>query len=78
MLTELKQEQGATKTLSEYFYDQLTISTSEVAYYYLQSMPGVGSKTAACILMFNLNRPVMPVDTGIDGKTVGLNISKST
>ena len=64
-LTELKQEQGLTKTLSEYFYDELTRRTSEDAYYYLQSLPGVGPKTAACVLMFNLNLPVMPVDTHV-------------
>jgi len=62
-LTELKQEQGVTKTLSEYFYDELTRRTSEDAWYYLRSMPGVGPKTAACVLMFNLNRPIMPIDT---------------
>ncbi len=50
-LTELKQEQGVTKTLSEYFYDELTRRTSEDAWYYLRSMPGVGPKTAACVLM---------------------------
>jgi endonuclease III len=64
-LTELKQEQGVTKTLSEYFYDELTRRTPEDAWHYLQSMPGVGPKTAACVLMFNLNHPVMPVDTHV-------------
>ena len=64
-LTELKQEQGVTKTLSEYFYDELTRRTSEDAWYYLRSMPGVGPKTAACVLMFNLNRPIMPIDTHV-------------
>lgn len=29
----------------------------------LQSLPGVGLKTAACLLLFDLNRPVFPVDT---------------
>ncbi len=65
MLTELKQEQRVTKSLSEYFYDELTRRTTEDAYDYLQSMPGVGPKTAACVLMFNLNLPVMPVDTHV-------------
>ena len=77
MLTELKQEQGVTKSLSEYFYDELTRRTSEDACDYLRRMPGVGPKTAACVLMFNLNRPVMPVDTGIYRKTVGLNRGNS-
>jgi endonuclease-3 len=32
---------------------------------YLRSLPGVGAKTAACVLMFNLGRPVLPVDTHV-------------
>jgi endonuclease III len=32
---------------------------------YLTSLPGVGPKTAACVLLFALKRPVMPVDTHV-------------
>jgi endonuclease-3 len=32
---------------------------------YLRQLPGVGVKTAACVLMFSLGRPVMPVDTHV-------------
>ena len=32
---------------------------------YLRSFPGVGPKTAACVLMFHLGRPVLPVDTHV-------------
>lgn len=32
---------------------------------HLRSLPGVGPKTAACVLMFNLGRPVLPVDTHV-------------
>ena len=32
---------------------------------YLTSLPGVGPKTAACVLLFSLGRPVMPVDTHV-------------
>ncbi|MGQ9455654.1 MAG: endonuclease III domain-containing protein [Armatimonadota bacterium] len=32
---------------------------------YLQSFEGVGPKTAACVLMFGLGKPVMPVDTHV-------------
>lgn len=35
------------------------------AYAYLTSLPGVGGKTACCVLLFALDRPVMPVDTHI-------------
>ncbi|HOW98057.1 MAG TPA: endonuclease III [Kiritimatiellia bacterium] len=33
---------------------------------WLTSLPGVGSKTAACVLLFALGRPVMPVDTHVE------------
>ena len=32
---------------------------------YLRSFHGVGAKTAACVLMFNMGRPVLPVDTHV-------------
>lgn len=32
---------------------------------YLESLPGVGRKTAACVLAFSLERPVIPVDTHV-------------
>ena len=32
---------------------------------HLQSLPGVGPKTAACVLLFSLGRPAMPVDTHV-------------
>jgi endonuclease-3 len=32
---------------------------------YLLSLPGVGPKTAACVLAFSLDRPVIPVDTHV-------------
>ena len=32
---------------------------------YLQSLPGVGPKTAACVLLFSLRRPAFPVDTHV-------------
>lgn len=46
----------------------------EAAAGYLASLPGVGPKTAACVLMFALGRPVMPVDTHVYrvGRRLGL------
>jgi len=32
---------------------------------WLRSFPGVGPKTAACVLMFALGRPALPVDTHV-------------
>src|SRR6185312_10311613 len=68
-LTEQQQEQGVTKTLSEYLYDELTRRTTEEAGRYLRQLPGVGPKTAACVLMFHLNRPAFPIDTHV-GRTL--------
>ncbi len=64
-LTEQQQEQGSTKSLADFLYDELTTRTPEEALSYLLSIPGVGPKTAACVLLFNLGQPVMPVDTHV-------------
>ncbi|MGH2514688.1 MAG: endonuclease III domain-containing protein [Ktedonobacterales bacterium] len=32
---------------------------------YLRSLPGVGPKTAACVLLFSLGQPAFPVDTHV-------------
>jgi endonuclease-3 len=32
---------------------------------YLTSLPGVGPKTAACVLVFSMGRPAFPVDTHV-------------
>ena len=64
-LTERQREQGSTQSLSDFLHDELTKRTSEEAWQYLRSIQGVGPKTAACVLMFNLNRPVMPIDTHV-------------
>ncbi len=64
-VTQQQQDQGGTKPLAAYFYDELTKRTTEEAWSYLRSIPGVGPKTAACVLMFNLNLPVMPLDTHV-------------
>jgi endonuclease III len=37
----------------------------EQAQAYLQSLPGVGPKTAACVLLFSLGQPAFPVDTHV-------------
>lgn len=41
---------------------------------WLTSLPGVGPKTAACVLLFGLGRPALPVDTHVErvGKRLGL------
>lgn len=41
---------------------------------WLRSLPGVGPKTAACVLLFALDRPALPVDTHVErvAKRLGL------
>lgn len=65
MLTAQQQKHGGTKSLSDYLYAELTKRTPEEAWRSLQNIPGVGPKTAACVLMFNLGRAVMPIDTHV-------------
>lgn len=73
-LTEWQQSQGGTKSLSDYLYDELTQRSPEEGWHYLRSIPGVGPKTAACVLMFNMGLAVMPIDTHVHrvSKRLGL------
>jgi len=64
-LTEQQKAQGGHKSLAAYLLDELEKRSTEEAWHYLRKLPGVGPKTAACVLMFNLNRPIMPVDTHV-------------
>jgi endonuclease-3 len=61
-LTELQAQRGDTRPLA-HALDELTHMQPEEAWRSLRKLPGVGPKTAACVLMFNLDLPVMPVDT---------------
>lgn len=45
--------------------DELAGMTDDEAQAHLVALPGVGPKTAACVLLFALGRPVMPVDTHV-------------
>mgnify|MGYP005838938407 CR=1 FL=1 len=47
---------------------------------YLTRLPGVGPKTAACVLLFALERPVMPVDTHVHrvARRLGLIAAKAS
>ncbi len=51
----------------------------EEARAWLRSLPGVGPKTAACVLLFALGRPALPVDTHVHrvAKRLGL-VSEKT
>lgn len=73
-LTEQQATQGGTKTLAEYLSDELARRTTEEAWRYLQQLPGVGPKTAACVLMFNLGREALPIDTHVHRTSLRLGL----
>jgi endonuclease III len=54
--------------------DSLRDLTDEEALDYLTSLPGVGTKSAKCVLMYSLRRPVLPVDIHVlrVAKRIGL------
>jgi endonuclease-3 len=58
-LRRINKEQGR---LSLAFLSRLPLRQAQE---YLQSIDGVGPKTAACVLMFCYNRPALPVDTHV-------------
>ncbi|HEX5822442.1 MAG TPA: endonuclease III [Solirubrobacterales bacterium] len=45
--------------------DWLAESPREEALSYLDELPGVGRKTAACVMIFSFGRPEIPVDTHV-------------
>lgn len=45
--------------------DSLHKMTDEDAEAFLTSLPGVGTKTAKCVMMYSLGRAVLPVDTHV-------------
>ena len=42
----------------------------------LSRLPGVGPKTAACVLLFSLDRPHFPVDTHVHRVAIRLGLVK--
>jgi len=44
------------------------------AYEFLKSLTGVGPKTAACVMLFSLHKPFMPVDTHIHRVSMRLGL----
>jgi endonuclease-3 len=45
------------------FLERLPLAAAKA---WLRELPGVGPKTAACVLLFALGRPALPVDTHVD------------
>ncbi len=63
-LTEMQAQRGDTRSLARAL-DELPHMQPEEAWHSLRKLSGVGPKTAACVLMFNLDLPVMPIDTHV-------------
>jgi len=77
ILTEQQQADKYSASLSDYLYSELTKRSPEEAWHYLRRLPGVGPKTAACVLMFNLGMPSMPVDTHVHRTSKRLGLIRS-
>ncbi|MGH2557167.1 MAG: endonuclease III domain-containing protein [Actinomycetota bacterium] len=60
ILREIREREGGSLDLS-----WMRRATSDRVRDYLTSLPGVGPKTAACVLAFSLGRPALPVDTHV-------------
>lgn len=58
-LNEIREDFG------EITLDPLRSWPKERCFEYLTSLPGVGPKTAACVLLFGLGKPAIPVDTHV-------------
>ncbi|HHY76843.1 MAG TPA: endonuclease III [Firmicutes bacterium] len=64
-----KKIQAALNKIQEDFgeisLDRLAGKSPRECFDYLVSLPGVGPKTAACVMAFGLNMPAFPVDTHV-------------
>jgi endonuclease-3 len=76
-LTEQMQANGYKGSLAQYLYDELTQQTPEEGWRYLRRLPGVGPKTAACVLMFDMGLPVMPIDTHVHRTSIRLGLIRA-
>jgi len=74
ILEDLQAERGR---LDLGFLDAMTVDEAKT---YLMRLPGVGPKTAACVLLFSLHKPALPVDTHVHrvSRRVGLVPQKAT
>ena len=74
VLEEIGQRRGR---LELEFLNELPLSEAKD---WLRHLPGVGTKTANCVLLFSLGKPALPVDTHIFrvAKKLGLIDSKAS
>ncbi len=59
ILHQIRDGQGS---LDLSFLNELSLAEAKA---WLRGLPGVGPKTAGCVLLFSLGRPAMPVDTHV-------------
>jgi len=59
VLEQIEKEQGRISL------DSLKSKSTAEAEDYLMRLPGVGHKTASCVLLFSLGKPSLPVDTHV-------------
>ncbi len=59
ILNQIRDDRGELSL--EFLHDMATDRALE----YLRALPGVGPKTAACVLLFACRKPVLPVDTHV-------------
>jgi len=68
ILEQLQAERGA---LDLGFLAELPLDEARA---YLTALHGVGPKTAACVLLFSLHRPALPVDTHVHRVSLRLGL----
>ena len=63
-----------------YSLEKLTHEKNTKVREYLRSLPGVGAKTTACVMLFDMKMPAFPVDTHITriSKRVGIAPEKTS
>lgn len=69
VLQEVKRREGG------YTLERLRQMSDDEARDYLVSLPGIGPKTAACVLAFSLDRRVLPVDTHVHRLAIRLGFA---
>lgn len=68
ILQQIHQEHGQLSL------DFLRDWTADAAWEYLRAFPGVGPKTAACVLLFACELPILPVDTHVHRVSLRLGL----
>lgn len=69
VLKEVRRREGS------YDLSRLARMSDDEVRGYLISLPGIGPKTAACVLAFSLERPALPVDTHVHRLAIRLGLA---